>query len=148
MLYRVVLFFVIRQQESATGIHRSHPSRTPFSPPTPPHGSRWSQSTELPSLCHTANSHLLSVFRMVMYMLPYYSLSSSHPLLSPAVSSSLFSMSVPPLCLCAKSLQSRPTLCDPVDHSPSGSSAPGHSQARILEWVAMPSSRGSSQPRD
>ena len=40
------------------------------------------------------------------------------------------------------------TLCDPMDCSPPGSSVHGILQARILEWVAMPSSRGSSQPRD
>ena len=50
--------------------------------------------------------------------------------------------------LCAKSLQSHPTLCDPMDCSLSGPSVPGILQARILEWVAMPSSRGSSWPRD
>ena len=44
--------------------------------------------------------------------------------------------------------QSCPTLCDPVDCSPPGSSDNGILQARILEWVAMLSSRGSSQPRD
>ena len=44
----------------------------------------------------------------------------------------------------AKSLQSCPTLCDPIDGSPLGSSVPWILQARILEWVAMPSSRGSS----
>ena len=43
----------------------------------------------------------------------------------------------------AKSLQSCPTLCDPVDYSPPGSSARGILQARILEWVARHSSRGS-----
>ena len=37
----------------------------------------------------------------------------------------------------AKSLQSCPTLCDPTDGSPPGSSAPGILQARILEWVAI-----------
>ena len=37
----------------------------------------------------------------------------------------------------AKSLQSCPTLCDPVDGSPPGSSIPGILQARILEWVAI-----------
>ena len=52
------------------------------------------------------------------------------------------------MCVCAKSLQSCQTLCDPMDCSPPGSSVPGILQARILEWVAMPSSRGSSQPRD
>ena len=40
------------------------------------------------------------------------------------------------------------TFCDPTDCSPSGSSDHGILQARILEWVAMPSSRGSSRPRD
>ena len=41
-----------------------------------------------------------------------------------------------------------PTLCDPMDCSLPGSSVHGILQARILEWVAMPSSRASSQPRD
>ena len=39
-------------------------------------------------------------------------------------------------------------LCDPMDCSPSGSSVRGILQARILEWVATPSPRGSSWPRD
>ena len=43
---------------------------------------------------------------------------------------------------------SRVRLCDPMDCRASGSSLHGILQARILEWVAMPSSRGSSQPRD
>ena len=47
-----------------------------------------------------------------------------------------------------KSFQSCPTLCDPMDCSPPGSSVHGILQARILEWVAISSSRGSSQPRD
>ena len=37
----------------------------------------------------------------------------------------------------AKSLQLRPTLCDPIDDSPLGSSIPGILQARILDWVAI-----------
>ena len=37
----------------------------------------------------------------------------------------------------AKSLQSCPTLCDPINGSPPGSSVHGISQARILEWVAI-----------
>ena len=44
--------------------------------------------------------------------------------------------------------QSCPTLCDPVDSRLPGSSVHGISQARILEWVAISFSRGSSQPRD
>ena len=50
------------------------------------------------------------------------------------------------VCMRAKSLQLCPTLCDPMDCSPPGSSVHGILQARILEWVAMPSSKGSSQP--
>ena len=37
----------------------------------------------------------------------------------------------------AKSLQSCPTLCDPIGSSPWGSPVPGIPQARTLEWVAM-----------
>ena len=41
-----------------------------------------------------------------------------------------------------------PTLCDPMDCSLSGSSIHGLFQARVLEWIAISFSRGSSQPRD
>ena len=67
-------------------------------------------------------------------------------------------LSLPPVChgLCslacvcmrAKSLQSCLTLCNPMDCSPPGFSVHGISQARILERVAVPSSRGSSWPRN
>ena len=46
----------------------------------------------------------------------------------------------------AKSLQSCPTLCDPIDGSPPGSPIPGILQARTLEWVAISSSRDLSDP--
>ena len=49
------------------------------------------------------------------------------------------------VCVHAQSLQSCPTLCDPMDHSPQCSSVHGILQARILEWVAMSFSRGSSR---
>ena len=42
--------------------------------------------------------------------------------------------------VCAQSLQSSLTLCDPMDYSLPGSSVHGIIQARILQWVAMPSS--------
>ena len=50
--------------------------------------------------------------------------------------------------VCVLVAQSCLTLCDPMDCSPSGSSVPGMLQARILEWVVIPFSRGSSWPRD
>ena len=53
------------------------------------------------------------------------------------------------LCVCVCEVaQLCPTLCKPVDCSPPGSSIHGILQARILEWVAISFSRGSSQPRD
>ena len=50
-------------------------------------------------------------------------------------------------CMHAQSLQSCLILCNPMDCNLPGSSVHGIHQARILEWVAMSSSRGSSQPR-
>ena len=44
--------------------------------------------------------------------------------------------------VCAKLLKSCLTLCDPMDCSPPGSSVHGFLQARILEWVAVPSTGG------
>ena len=57
-------------------------------------------------------------------------------------SSGLFHISDPqlvwhPFAAAAKSLQSCPTLCDPIDGSPPGSSIPGILQARTREWVAI-----------
>ena len=46
--------------------------------------------------------------------------------------------------LCARLLQSCLTLYDPMDYSPPGSSVRGILQARMLEWSALPFSRGSS----
>ena len=45
-------------------------------------------------------------------------------------------------------VQSCPTLCDPMDCSPPGSSIHGILQARIVEWITISFSRGSSRPRD
>ena len=51
-------------------------------------------------------------------------------------------------CVCVLDTQLCPTLCDPMDCSLPGSSDHGILQARILEWLAMPFSWASSQPRD
>ena len=51
-------------------------------------------------------------------------------------------------CVCAKSLQLCPAPCDLMSHNLPGSSVHGVLQARVLEWVAMPSSRGSPWHRD
>ena len=52
------------------------------------------------------------------------------------------------ICMWVLVIQSCLTLCDPVDCSLSGFTVHSFLQARILEWVAIPFSRGSSQPRD
>ena len=51
------------------------------------------------------------------------------------------------MCMRAKSLQSCPNLCNPMDCRPPGFSVHGILQARLSEWVAVPSSRGSSWSR-
>ena len=50
--------------------------------------------------------------------------------------------------MCAKFLQSCLTPCDPVDCNPPGFSVHGILQTRILQWIAMPSSREPSRLRD
>ena len=74
------------------------------------------------------------------------SVKRSNESLTPTVTSPLYWER----CVCARSApQLCPTLCDPMDCSPPpGSSVHGISQARILEWVDMSLSRGSSRPRD
>ena len=56
--------------------------------------------------------------------------------------------SLPCAYCCCSDAMSCPILCDPMDYSPPGSSVHGISQARILEWVAISSSTGSSPHRD
>ena len=85
---------------------------------------------------------------------------SSHPLSSPSAPPSIFpSISIfsneSVLCIrrlkchtvCMLSRFTRVQLCDLFNCTPPGSSVHGILQARILEWVAVPSFRGSSQPR-
>ena len=60
----------------------------------------------------------------------------------------LFSMSVSPLKVKVLVAQSCPILCDPMEYSLLGSSVHGILQSRILEWVVISFSRGSSQHRD
>ena len=66
------------------------------------------------------SDYLLPIFQFTNPLFWFFNL-----LLNPSVAAS------------AKSLQSRPTLCDPIDGSPPGSAIPGILQARTLEWVAI-----------
>ena len=89
------------------------------------------------------------MFRLAIHLLrPFLSPTRLIPLLLPHLLLSRSSLLAHLLTLRAKSLQSWPILCNPMDCSPAGSSVHGILQARILEWVAMPSSRGSSRLRD
>ena len=57
-------------------------------------------------------------------------------LLTPLLSLELTSL-IPAAAAAGKSLQSCPTLCDPIDGSPPGSAVPGILEARTLEWAAI-----------
>ena len=71
-------------------------------------------------------------------------------LISPALSADSLPVELPGKLyyVCVLVTQSFPTLCNPADGSPPGSSVHEVLQARILEWVAMPFSSGSSQSKD
>ena len=64
------------------------------------------------------------------------------------ISSFFMSSIISCTCVCVCYAQPCPTLCNLMDYSPPGSSVHGILQARILQWVPIPFSRGSSQPRD
>ena len=55
----------------------------------------------------------------------------------PSIGGVCFFMSLGPAAAAVKSLQLRPTLCNPIDGSPPGSPVPGILQARTLEWIAI-----------
>ena len=104
------------------------------------------RAPRLSSLHHTANSHWLPILQCICF----HATLSIRPTLyfpSPYIHS-LFSMSMSRLKLKVLVTPSCPILCNPMDCSPRGSSVHGIFQARILEWVAIPFSRGSSLPRD
>ena len=52
------------------------------------------------------------------------------------------------VCVCVLIAQLCTTLCDPIDYSPPGAPVHGILQARMLQWIAIPFSTGSSWPRD
>ena len=60
-----------------------------------------------------------------------------HVLLKPGLENLSITLLVCASAAAAKSLQSGPTLCDPIDGSPPGSAVPGILQTRTLEWVAI-----------
>ena len=93
MLCQFLLYNKVNQH-TCTYIPISPPSCVSL-PPSVSHTSRWSQSTELTSLCYTAVSHQLSILHLVVYICPCHSLTSSQ--LTPFPSSC---PQVHSLCLC------------------------------------------------
>ena len=94
------------------------------------------------------NPNAISQPRILKWVAISFSIGSSQPIF-PTWDSCISRQILSPLsryyyvCMCAKLLQSCPTLCDPMDCGLPGSSVHGILQARILEWVAVPFSRGS-----
>ena len=88
-------------------------------------------------------SEMSLLFYLWLLLSPFSSISCLLLLTSSFSSPSLFWLFPPHSEVKVKVAQSCPTLCDPTDYR-----VLGILQARILEWVAFPCSRGSSQPRD
>ena len=91
--------------------------------------------TSCPKHCVHRNlaSALLHVSNTHTHTHPY----PSGPILPPSDLLFFPDFHVPAAAAAAKSLQSCPTLCDPIDGSPPGSPVPGILQARTLEWLAI-----------
>ena len=102
------------------------------------------QSKGLSSLLqhHSSKASILqrSDFLMVQLSHPY--MTTGKIIALKVMSLLLTSPSSVHVCVCSKLLQLYLTLCDTMDHSLPGSSVHGILQARILAWVAVPSSRG------
>ena len=147
--------------ESTIGIHISPPSWTTPPPHTPSHPSRLSLSTGFELSASYRKFPPAISFTNDTCMFQCYSFKLSCPLL-PSLCLYLFSMPAPPsllykkahqyhlsrLHVCLLSCFSHVRLCKPKNHSLPGSSVRGIFPVRILECVAMPSSKESSQPRD
>ena len=114
--------------------HESQHAMPPYPSPTP---GVHSDSHPSSQWCHPAISSSVVLFSSCPQSLPA---SESFP--------TYFKIQVASFIENAMLLQLCPTLCDPMDCSLPGSSVHGILQARILEWVAVPSSRGSYQPRN
>ena len=94
----------------------------------------WNASRICISSLHRGHANLLCIIPILVYLLPKRALFIDFYFNERKVK-----VKVSQLC---------PTLCDPMDCSLLGSPVHGILQDRILEWVAIPFSRGSSQPRD
>ena len=118
-----------------------HVLRFVFNPAREKEGGNWLDQLLL-SLGHKAQKVCLLWSLLHSWNFPWWKFKRKITLFLLLLQSVLISLDARPVA------QSCPTLCDLMDCSPPGSSVHGISQARILEWVAISFSRGSSQPRD
>ena len=103
------------------------------------------------STTHDAAKHFLCRSTFLIYFSKFTALSVAKSSLSPSLHQWRIALWITHFFLTpvpVKLLQSCPALSDPMDHSAPGSSIYGSLQARILEWVASPFSRGSFRCRD
>ena len=91
-----------------------------------------------------SSGRLSSLFRVTQLVFEFRVVWLQIPWFQPYAVLLLLSVSV---CVCSVA-QLCLTLCDPIDCSPTATSVHGILQTRILEWVPIPFSRGSSRPRD
>ena len=83
--------------------------------------------------------------KMAVISIPFMAVWFTHTVIAEETTGFLQQNSICQFCVCA---QSCPTVSDPLDCSPPGFSVHGIFQARIIEWVAISYSRGSSRPRN
>ena len=117
-----------------------------------PWGRTESDTTERLSTCRTILGCFMSVHPSIQYRISEHGKDGKLLLLvidkTPRMTQPNFIRGSISLKVKVLVVQSCPTLCDPMDCSLLGSSVHGILQTRILEWVAIPFSRVSSQPRD
>ena len=153
MLFKILLFTVKYQHESAIGIHEP-PSHLPPHP-TPP---GWYRASEFPETYSKFPLAIYFIYGNVSFHVTlsiHLTLSSPLPTIKQSPLSLFYlklllsdyaktlSYSIEPL-MCVLFIQSCSTLCNPMDCSLPGSSVHVILQARILECVTIPFSRGSS----
>ena len=92
-------------------------------------------------LCHFITRVKFSPVSKSILLIPVWGLRPHQNCFNVHTSTSSLLMMMIYICIymymCAQSFQSCPTLCDPVDHGPPGSSVHGILQTRILEWIAI-----------
>ena len=130
------LFLIFLMHHAACGILVPQPGIKPVGPCTGSTVNHWTTKEVLLVIVNLLQ-YLIYKLKFIIVWMGFGAIWGSS-YVSPSGNGCVHACSVAQSCL---------TLCDPMDCSPPGSSVHGILQARILEWVAISSSRGSSQPR-